>query len=381
MTLVPTYVSVALFAAALFGLAVLALQHAAVVLHLRRGVPRPGRTPGVSILKPLCGLDDGLDANLATFEALDYPRYEVLLGVGSADDAALPHALAAARRRPDLFRVVVQRGAPGLNPKVNQLVTLAGAARHPVLVVSDSNVAVPPAYLLEVAALLEDPEVGLVTHPIVGVGGRRLGSLFDNVQLTTSVAAGMIAAQRVARHDVVVGKSMALRAADLAALGGFESVKDVLAEDYVLGRRVRRVLGKRVAVARLPIENVSRDRTLREFWGRFRRWSVIQRHAVGRTIYAGQAFLNPTIPALLGALVAPSRETALALALVLSGKLALDAVALRAWRPRELRWRALALVPAKDLVLCAAWTHGLVGRHVVWRGRRMRVLPGTRLAG
>src|SRR5690242_4528147 len=153
-----------LFAAAALGVAVVALQVALLRRHLRGPVPAPRSAPGVSILKPLCGLDDRLEDNLASFAALPWPRLEVLLGVRSTRDAAYPLARAAARRWPGRFRVVLQRGAPGLNPKVNQLATLARAARHDVLVVSDSNVRVPHDYLAGIAAHLEDPGVGLVTQ-------------------------------------------------------------------------------------------------------------------------------------------------------------------------------------------------------------------------
>lgn len=368
-----------LLAGAALGLALVAAQHVALRAHLRRPPPAPRRTPPASVLKPLCGIDDGLAENLAEFAALDWPEYEVLLGVRSPEDAAWPVACAAARRWPGRFRVVVQRGEPGLNPKVNQLVTLAAAARHDVLVVSDSNVRVEPGYLAEIAAWLEDPSVGLVTHPIVGVGEERLGSLLDHLHLAGSVAPGVVGAKRLARQDIVVGKSMAFRRADLEALGGFEAVKDVLAEDWVLGRRVSEVLGKRVAVARRPVRNVSAGRSLGDFAARYRRWAVLQRQAVGPVPYAAQLLLNPVLLAAAAAAVAPTRDGLAALGAVCAVKAALDGAAARALRPGGFRLGQLAAVPVKDLVFGAAWLHGLVRRDVVWRGTRLRVGRGTRI--
>lgn len=371
-------VSVALFAAALLGLAVLAVQCLSLRRHLRRPAPVPAATPPVSILKPLCGLDDRLAENLGSFAALAYPEYEVLLGLRSADDPALEVAREAARRWPGRFRIVFQRGEPGHNPKVNQLVTLARAARHDVLVVSDSNVRVEPGYLAGIAAALEDEQVGLVTHPIAGEGERRLGSVLDHLHLAGSIAPGVVAAKRLAGRDIVVGKSMALRRRDLDALGGFEAVKDVLAEDYVIGTMVGRVLGKRVAVGQTPIHDVSVHRTVGEFAARYRRWSVLQRQAVGPLVYTAQVLLNPVLVASVAAVVDRTLVALGLLAGTCAAKMALDGASGRALRAGGFPLWQLALVPAQDLVVGSAWLYGLFRREVVWRGTRLVVLPGTR---
>jgi len=365
--------------AASVGLLTIAAQHLVLWRHVRQAPSVPRRTPPVSILKPLCGVDDGLADNLASFADLDYPDYEIVLGVRSARDPAWPVARDAARRWPGRFRVAVQRGEPGLNPKVNQLVTLARAARNDILVVSDSNVRVERGYLAEIAALLEDDRVGLVTHPIAGVGEARLGSLMDHLHLAGSITSGVVGAKRLAHRDIVVGKSMALRRADLDALGGFEAVKDVLAEDYVLGLMIGDVLGKRVAVAHRPIQDVGAGRTLGEFAARYRRWGVLQRQAVGPALYAAQALLNPVLLASAAALASPTAATLGALAGICTAKAALDGVAGRVLRPGGFRFAQLALVPVKDLVFGAAWLHGLVRRDVVWRGNRLLVTRGTRI--
>lgn len=368
-----------LIAAGLLGTGMLVLQLAALRRHLAAPAPAPRGRPGISVLKPLCGLDDDLEGNLETFAALEWPEYEVLLGVRSTEDPALPVARSAVARHPGLFRLVVQRGEPGLNPKVNQLVTLARAARHGILVVSDSNVRVEKGYLAEIAALLEDPGVGLVTHAVAGVGEQRLGSLFDHLHLAGSVGPGVVAAKRIAGRDIVVGKSMAFRREDLRAMGGFEAAKDVLAEDYVLGRMVSRVLGKRVAVGHRPVQNVSVSRCLGDFTGRYRRWAVIQRAMTGRWVHLSQALLNPVLLGAAAVAVEARPGTLLALGGLCAAKVGIDGACGRALRPGGFRARQLLLVPAKDLVFGWAWAQGLFRSQVLWRGNRIRVLPGTRI--
>ncbi|RKH18602.1 glycosyl transferase [Corallococcus sp. AB030] len=368
-----------LLAASAVGLVALLLQALFVRRH-RRTVPAgPTHRPGLSILKPLCGVDDDLEANLACFARLPYPHYEVLLGVKDARDPAYAVARAAQAKWPHVMRVVLQEGEPGLNPKVNQLVTLSSEARFDLWVVSDSNTRVGDGYLEEIAAGFEDPTVGCVTHPVAGLGEKTFGSLLDNLHLSSSAAAGMIAAKHVADRDIVVGKSMALRREDVEALGGFFSVKDVLAEDYVIGQWVTRKLGKRVVLAHAPVFNVSLRKSVDAFFQRYLRWSVIHRTAVSPSTYLAQALLNPVPLAVLGALIHPSALTGLAALAVALGKVWVDVAVFRSLRPQPVSLRAAPAVLVKDALLFAAWWHGAFRRTVDWRGTRLRVVSGTRL--
>ncbi|CAM3915395.1 glycosyltransferase [Corallococcus sp. ZKHCc1 1396] len=368
-----------LLAASVVGLLALVLQALLVRRHRREPPAVPTHAPGLSILKPLCGVDDDLEANLEQFARLSYPRYEVLLGVKDARDPAFAVAKAAQAKWPHVMRVVLQEGEPGLNPKVNQLVTLSSEARYDLWVVSDSNTRVGEGYLEEIAAAFEDPTVGCVTHPVAGLGEETFGSLLDNLHLSSSAAAGMIAAKHLADRDIVVGKSMALRREDVESLGGFFSVKDVLAEDYVIGQWVTRKLGKRVWLARAPVFNVSLRKSVDAFFQRYLRWSVIHRTAVSPTTYLAQALLNPVPLALGGALFQPSVLTGLGALAVVLGKVWVDVAVFRALRPQPVGLRAAPAVLVKDALLFAAWWHGAFRRTVDWRGTRLRVVSGTRL--
>jgi len=361
---------------------VMSLAHVLVLRHHVRGrVAVPTRRPPISILKPLCGLDDRLLQNLGTFAALPYPDYEVLLGVRDLHDAAYPTALAVARQWPKRFRVVVQRGEPGLNPKVNQLMTLARAARNDLLVISDSNTRVPPGYLDEIAALLEDDGVGLVTHPIVGQGdeqlGARLGAALDNMHLSGAITPALTTAKAIFGKDYVVGKSMAMRWRDVRALGGFGVVKDVLAEDFVLGRMIPERLGKRVVLARSVVRCVSLRRSVGSFVKRYARWSVMQHQCAGLAAYGGLLLLNPQLLATLAFCAAPGRGTAGAWLACAAARMSLDAAAGRVLRGRCFALWALPWAPVKDLLAAGAWLYGLTNRSIEWRSTRLTVLRGS----
>lgn len=371
------YVACGLLVLAGIGVALIALQVWALVRHMR---VRPAPTPnaqGISILKPLCGHDDDLMANLESFAALDYERYEVLLGVRDARDAAYPVAVRAARRWPERMRVVLQRGEPGLNPKVNQLITLFARARYDLIVVSDSNVRVERDYLDEISASLADPEVGLVTHPIAGGGEHSFGALLDNAYMSTVVAPGMVAARVVAGQALVVGKSMALRRSDLDTLGGFEVVKDVLAEDHVMGQLVVHTLRKRVAVAHQAIVNVVRERSLRAFCSRYTRWGTIQRRSVGLGLYTVFLVLNPLPLALIALAVSPRTSTLLCVLACGLCKLELERTARRSLGMDAPMLRCAIALPVKDVLLLLTWCVGLTRNVVSWRGTRLAVLDGT----
>lgn len=368
-----------LVALAWLGVLAAALQLAALRRHLSRPPKLPAAFPPISVLKPLCGIDDDLWSNLESFAKLDYPEYEVVLGARDRTDPAWSLAEAAAARWPGRFRAVLQRGEAGLNPKVNQLIGLAAAARHDVLLVSDSNVRAPAGYLRDVAAHLADPGVGLVTHPVAGVGEATLGAALDNLHSAAGVGPATIAAKWLSGRDVVVGKSMAFRRGDLKRLGGFESVKDVLAEDYVLGVNVSRRLGKCVAIGSMAILNVSARRSGRDFLSRYGRWCVMQRKIVGTPVYASQFLLYP-LPFAVAALASDPAPAALAMAVLAVGsKAVLDGVTARTLRGSGFGARVLILSPLKDLLFVAAFLRAFLENTVEWRGNRLRVLSGSRL--
>src|SRR5258708_15587030 len=165
----------AIFAALLAGsLAYCVLIIVASRRYLSVAAPIAGTTPPISLLKPLCGLDEGLEENLRSFFAQDYPAFEVLFAVHRADDPAV--ALVEKIRNEYAGRVetrlLITGDSPVPNANAHSLKRLVRDARHELLVMCDSDVRVTPDFLRHMPAEFQDQRVGLITCPYRAIAGR-----------------------------------------------------------------------------------------------------------------------------------------------------------------------------------------------------------------
>ena len=120
--------------------------------------------PPVSILKPLHGKDSGLEENIESFFTLDHPKFELIFCARSLSDPGIICAQEVARRFPSIPARFLASGEPlWQNPKTFSMALLVEAAKHEVILFSDSDVRVNPTYLHDILQPLADPAVGLVT--------------------------------------------------------------------------------------------------------------------------------------------------------------------------------------------------------------------------
>jgi hypothetical protein len=225
----------------------------------RATLPTLEATPRVSIMKPLAGIDDELADNLASLSDLDYPNYEVLIGVASTDDPAYAVARKfVARVGTDRARLFLTNPDDAINPKVAQLLTLEREATGDILLVSDSNVLATRDYLRPLVAELLRPGVAIVSSVIAGTGEQTLGAALENLQLGAVIAPGVVSAAKIARRPITVGKSMAMWRGPLERLGGLARVGNLLSEDHMLGRAFDKE-GFGVGISLVPVANRNVD--------------------------------------------------------------------------------------------------------------------------
>jgi ceramide glucosyltransferase len=371
---------------ALFALALIALSLAgcvylgASVWAVRRlGRQRPSRIGAarpVSVLKPLCGEDPDLAANLRSFCAQDYPSYQIVFGVRDADDPAviIVQRLMAEFPGTDLTLVIDPRRR-GRNLKVANLQNMLPAARHDILVIADSDMRVAPDYLAWMSAPLADPPVGLVTCLYRGVSAGGLWSALACLHVNHGFLPQAALAAAIGAGAGCFGASIALRRCMLERIGGLAAIADELADDYALGAAVRRAGGRIELVPHL-VDNIVIEPGLSALYRHELRWArtILLVAPVG---FVGSIVTQPVVVAAcavaLGALpVAAPATLALALLCRVAAVRAID-------RLLRLPPSPVHLLPLRDVLSFAVFVASFFARRVAWRDRTFRVGPSGRI--
>lgn len=363
------------------GLAILTLSIAAIgyTLHATLAVRRFARAPRaapasaepVTLLKPLHGAEPRLAENLASFLAQDWPApVQMVAGTNRADDPAL----AVARALPGDVSIRTDAPALGSNAKVANLAHMLPAARHDLLVLSDSDMAVPPNYLARVVAALAVPGVGAVTCLYRGRGDAGAWSRFAAAAIDWQFMPSVLVSMAVGVDQPCMGSTIALRRETLEAIGGFAAFADVLADDHAIGIAVRR-LGLEVAVVPgLVLAHGCAETSLAALWSHELRWAVTVRGVVGFR-YLGVMLTHPLPLALLAVPWWPMAG-AVAVAAALAARLILARAMARTAEgvPAPLWW-----LPARDLLSFAVFLASFVTRSVDWRGARLKMVGNGRV--
>lgn len=344
---------------------------------LRSTRPADGDKPPISILKPLCGYDEGLEENLRSFFVQDYPEYEVLLGVHCAND---PAAALAAKIIDEYSgaihaRLIITGESPIPNAKAFSLNRLVREAKYDLLVMSDSDIRVKPSLLSCLAQEFQQEQVGLVTCPYRAVPGQSIWSRLEAVGMNTELLGGVLVARMMEGMRFALGCTVAVRRSVLEDMGGFAYLQEFLAEDFVIGQRAAQ-LGYGVLLSSCVIEHRIGSQGMVANLGHRVRWARSTRRSRPAG-YWGQIFTYPLPWALLLCAVCFSAWPAGLATLLLryAAAIATEHYVLRDSVTLSQLW----LLPVQDILGFFIWVSGFVGDTVVWRDRKCTVLRDGRL--
>jgi ceramide glucosyltransferase len=299
-----------------------------------------------------------------------YPEFELLFGLSESGDTALQDIDRLKREYPGVPIRVIDTRNDAPNGKVGSLEILAREARHGVLLVNDSDITAEPDYLARVVSMLEDPKIGLVTG-FYRARGASIAAGAEALGIATEFVPSVLVARLLSSSGFALGATMAFRATDLAAIGGFAAIREYLADDYQLGARIA-ALGKRIAMSDSVVVTDLGAGSWRDVWKHQVRWSRTIR--VSRPAgYAGYLVTQATFWCLLAASMG-RWQVALAGEAV---RLIAAAAAMSALGAGGLY--RVAAVPLRDLFGVAVWCGGAVGNTVEWRGLRFHLRRDGRI--
>ncbi len=366
---------------ALGGLAymVLALLGARSFARWLRGrVGTPEFAPGVTVLKPLKGVDSRMYEALASHCRQGYAgAYELLFGVSSAEDPACAVVERLRREFPDVaMRLLVCEERLGTSGKVSNLVQMLRGASYEYVVVNDADIAAGPRYLERVMRGFADERVGMVTAPYVGRAAGGVWSKLAALGIATDFMPGVLTARMLEGGiRFGLGSTLAMRRVALAKAGGFEAVLECLADDYELGARIAGA-GYRVELCGEVVETTVPAYTFGEFRDHQVRWARTVRDS-RRWGYLGlgMTFCLPwAVLCCVASGLALWSFALLSLAVLARVSVAL-CVGVGVLRDGQVL-RDLWLLPVRDCFGLGFWVWSFAGDTVVWRGERFRLKGG-----
>lgn len=369
----------------------------------RGAVGGSGEAVGVSILKPVKGVDPRMYAGLVSHCVQEYAgEFELVFGVSSLEDAAVREVARLRVEFPEVaIRVVECTQRLGTSGKMSNLVQMLPAARFEHVIVNDSDIRVSPQYLERVMAGFgvglekqipggndgqkgngqskgdAEREVGLVTVPYVGVAEGGVWSRLEALGIATDFMPGVLVARKLEGGiRFGLGSTLATTKTALAKIGGFEAMVDQLADDYELGARLS-AAGYRVALVREVVETTVPAYTLRGFCEHQLRWARSTRDS-RRWGYVGLG-VTYVLPWSLMAMVASGFALwsfslfSMALLVRVSVALVVGVGILRDGQVlRDMVW-----LPVRDCFGLFFWAWSYAGDEIVWRGERFRLKRGV----
>jgi ceramide glucosyltransferase len=348
---------------------------AIAVLRLRRVPAHDKRAiadlPAVSLVRPVCGIDNFAAETLHSTFGLRYPRYEILFCVASAADPVIPliETLIAGQPTADA-RLLIGDERVNNNPKLNNVLKGWRAARYEWIVLADSNVLMPPDYLERLFASWR-ADTGLVASPPIGSQPGSVWAELECAFLNTYQARWQYIADACG-FAFAQGKTMLWRRADLDRAGGIEVLAREVAEDAAATKVVRDA-GHKVQLVDRPFPQPLGYRSAAEVWRRQVRWARLRR-ASFFVYFLPEAVSGGVLPMLALGAIAPALGLPIVPTILLFGVVWYAAETLLA---AAAGWHVSARYPLicllRDALLPALFVSALQGDDFVWRGNEMQV--------
>lgn len=357
------------FCAALCFIHIITAIVAAMRCRPRDPAVPPAYAAAVTVIRPVCGVDNYCAETLRSSFTLDYARCEILFCVASGKDPVVPLVQRLIAAHPGVpARLLIGDERISQNPKLNNLCKGWEAAAGEWVIIADSNVLMPRDYIQQLLGAWR-PDAGLVCSPPIGCLPAGFWAELECAFLNTYQARWQYFSDSIG-FGFAQGKSMLWRREELNRAGGLRALGQDLAEDAASTKVVRHA-GKRVRLVDCPFGQPLGRRSPVDVWKRQLRWARLRRDSFP-ACYAPEILSGGLWPVLAGGVAAaatglsPLCGAVIAAAVCYGGEAALAYAA---------RWPLSLQSPLawllRDLLLIPLWIAGWFGNDIVWRGNQM----------
>lgn len=286
--------------ACLVGLMIAGLYAALVasLYHFRGAAPAPSEPlPPMTLIKPVRGLDDGMRENFeAIVESDPGGVIQVLIALESSDDEAAPVVRAFKAQHPERDIQILYTGpAKGRMGKIHNMIEALPHAKHPRVIFSDADIRTTPGLVRGTARAFQDGYeaiFGLPYHVYVPDLGGWMFRVAFNHNFSVAAALGHYAGH----FHFAAGAWMAYTKDVLERAGGLEPFAHVIADDFAISDKVRRVGARQYLLHELvPVSETGTGAV--EAFVHLAKWCSIIRWSLPG-IYFALPLLNPGVQAL-----------------------------------------------------------------------------------
>jgi ceramide glucosyltransferase len=335
--------------------------------------------PPITILKPICGLDNNTYENLASFCRQDYPAYQIIFSVRDSQDAAIVVIKRIINDFPKLdIQLVVCSNIIGSNLKISNLANAAVFAKYEILLLADSDIQVGSDYLQRVIQPLQDDSVGVVTCLYRSLADGWVAT-FEAVGTTCEFHSGVLVAHQLASGiNYAFGSTIAIKKQVLATIGGFEAIADYLADDFQLGYLPAQA-GYKIVLSDYIVKHELSAIAFTDAIKHQLRWArCIQ---VSRPWgYLGLIFTYGTVTSLMLIITTGGSSLAwLGLYIVWLTRLMMCWVVGVVYFKDPITKKFFWIVPIYDLFRFAIWCWGFIGNKIEWRRQQFKLSKDGKL--
>jgi ceramide glucosyltransferase len=350
---------------------------AIAAFRCRRRAAQPvftGTIPALTVLRPVCGVENYLSETLASSFRLDHPDYEVIFCAARQDDPAVPIVRRIIETNPELpGRLLIGDDGIASNPKLGNIVKGWDATRHEWIAIVDSNVAMTPDFAGRLFAAWR-ADTGVVCSMPIGSRPKTFAAELECAFLNTLQARFQYVSEAL-NWGFAQGKTMLFRRDIVDAAGGIRALAADTAEDAATTKLVRGA-GLRVHLIDRPVEQPLGRRRLSEVWARQLRWARLRRVSFP-LLFLPELLMGSALP--VAALVLAMADYGFAMSMTALLLLLAVWLGAEAGLARAVGWHftartAVALL-VRDLLLPALWIAAWLGNDYVWRGNHVTAAP------